>query len=177
MAGGVRRPGVIEVRAGISVGEALEVAGGLTEPAQAVLLGGYFGAWVGARGAWEIPLDAAALHAKGATLGCGVIAVLPESSCGPCESAAIMEYLAGESAHQCGPCMFGLRALAGALLRLTGEAPAESDLQRLRRWSRDVRGRGACRHPDGAAVFLQSALHVFEDDFATHRPHIYSEVA
>lgn len=177
MAGGVRRPGVIEVRAGISLGEALEVAGGLTEPAQAVLLGGYFGAWIDARDAWELPLDAAALRARGATLGCGVIAVLPAGSCGPCETAAVMAYLAGESAHQCGPCIFGLHALADAARRLTGEAPDEADLQRLRRWSREVRGRGACHHPDGAVGFLQSALRVFEDDFAAHRPHIYSEVA
>ena len=88
-----------------------------------------------------------------------------------------MAYLAGESAHQCGPCIFGLHALADAARRLTGEAPDEADLQRLRRWSREVRGRGACHHPDGAVGFLQSALRVFEDDFAAHRPHIYSEVA
>ncbi len=177
VAGGVGRPDVIEVRAGITVGEALEIAGGLTEPARAVLIGGYFGAWVDARRAYELPLDAEALRAQGATLGCGVIAVLPESGCGPCETAAIMAYLAGESAFQCGPCIFGLQALAGATRRLTSEAPDPADLQRLHRWSREVRGRGACHHPDGAAGFLQSALHVFEDDFAAHRPHLYSELA
>jgi hypothetical protein len=29
-----------------------------------------------------------------------------------------------------------------------------------------VRGRGACRHPDGAVAFLQSALSLFETEFA-----------
>jgi NADH:ubiquinone oxidoreductase subunit F (NADH-binding) len=176
VAGGVRRPGVIEVRAGTSVGHALELAGGVIEPAGAVLVGGYFGGWVDAGVAWSLPLDADALRAHGASLGCGVIAPLPESGCGPCETAAIMTYLANESAFQCGPCIYGLHALADATRRLTGEAPDPVDLQRLRRWSRDVRGRGACRHPDGAVGLLQSALHVFEDGFATHRPHLRPHV-
>src|ERR1700674_3718241 len=32
-------------------------------------------------------------------------------------------------------------------------------------------GRGACRHPDGAAIFLQSSLQVFADEFARHPAH------
>jgi len=31
-----------------------------------------------------------------------------------------------------------------------------------------VAGRGACRHPDGAARFVETALDVFADDFARH---------
>jgi hypothetical protein len=31
-----------------------------------------------------------------------------------------------------------------------------------------VRGRGACRHPDGAAGLVLSALEVFEAEFARH---------
>jgi hypothetical protein len=32
-----------------------------------------------------------------------------------------------------------------------------------------VKGRGGCRHPDGAARFVESALTVFADDFARSR--------
>jgi len=79
-----------------------------------------------------------------------------------------MRYLAGESASQCGPCFFGLRALADACDRLTEGRGQPDDLDRLHRWAHEVRGRGACRHPDGAVSMLQSALRVFEPEFWRH---------
>jgi hypothetical protein len=38
----------------------------------------------------------------------------------------------------------------------------------VRRWSASVAGRGACRHPDGAARLVTSALRVFTDDLTRH---------
>src|SRR3989449_334918 len=55
--GAVRRPGVIEVDRGATVGAVIEAAGGLTRAPQAVLLGGYFGTWVAAFEAWNLRLD------------------------------------------------------------------------------------------------------------------------
>ena len=37
------------------------------------------------------------------------------------------------------------------------------------RWTAEIRGRGACHHPDGAARFVESALGVFEDELESHR--------
>ena len=63
-----------------------------------------------------------------------------------------------ESAGQCGPCVFGLPALASAtadwLARGTASTGTVVD---LRRWSGDIDRRGACRHPDGAVRLLRSA--------------------
>ena len=39
------------------------------------------------------------------------------------------------------------------------------------RWSGQLAGRGACRHPDGAVGLLQSALRVFGDEFAAPPAH------
>ena len=177
VAGAVERPGVVEVEAGISVREVLEVAGGGTQPARAVLLGGYFGSWVDAASAWDLPLDAAMLRERGLTLGCGVVGFLPITSCGVCETARIMEYLAAESSAQCGPCFFGLRALAATSSRIAQGIPNPGDLPRLERWSREVRGRGACHHPDGAVGLLQSALTAFAYEFRRHPAHLGSQVA
>ncbi len=171
MAGAVARPGVIEVEAGTTIGGAIERAGGAGSSSRAVLVGGYFGSWVDTQRGWDIPLDHAALRQHGLGLGCGVIGVLSHSRCPVCETAGIMRYLAGESSAQCGPCFFGLRALADACTRIAESGTNGQDLERLRRWTVDVSGRGACRHPDGAVMFLQSSLQVFADEFSRHPAH------
>src|SRR5205823_1712403 len=78
---------------------------------RAVLVGGYFGRWMKVEDALPMRLT------PEAGIGCGVIGILPTSHCPVCETAAIMRYLAGESSAQCGPCFFGLRALAEASTR------------------------------------------------------------
>jgi NADH:ubiquinone oxidoreductase subunit F (NADH-binding) len=80
-----------------------------------------------------------------------------------------VSYLAGQSAGQCGPCVFGLGAIAETLRRLAIRLSRPDDLARLDRWSAELPGRGACRHPDGAAGLVRSALSVFADDFALHQ--------
>jgi NADH:ubiquinone oxidoreductase subunit F (NADH-binding) len=172
VAGAVRAPGVFEVNLGTPLGEAVQLAGGPSEAARAVLLGGYFGRWVEVADAWSLPIDPHGLRERGLSLGCGVIGVLPARQCPVCEVAGIMRYLASESSAQCGPCFFGLRALADACTRIAERGTDAGDLQRLLRWSGEVQGRGACKHPDGAVMFLQSAMKTFGDDFAHHPAHL-----
>jgi NADH:ubiquinone oxidoreductase subunit F (NADH-binding) len=162
------RPGVSEIAIGTPVGELAEHAGAPRDT-RAVLLGGYFGGWLPTAEAWDLPLDPAALRAAGSAFGCGVVAFLGPTACGVEATARIVDYMAGQSAAQCGPCVFGLRAIADAVNRLAGGAANADDLERVTRWSGQLAGRGACRHPDGAVGLLQSALRVFADEFATHQ--------
>jgi NADH:ubiquinone oxidoreductase subunit F (NADH-binding) len=171
VAGAVAHPGVIEIESNRTLGEALSIAGGVTEPARAILLGGYFGSWLELQRALGLRLDPLELKAAGLSLGCGVIGVLPQSRCAVCETAGIMRYLAGESSAQCGPCYFGLRALADSCSRIAYEGANPLDIGRLQRWAKDVAGRGGCRHPDGAVRFLRSALETFAPEFAHHPAH------
>jgi NADH:ubiquinone oxidoreductase subunit F (NADH-binding) len=168
LSGAVGGAGVVEVPHGATVAEAVEAAGGLTETPQAVMLGGYFGGWMDARSAWPLQLDAAAMRAAGTTLGCGVVSVLGVDRCGVLETAHVTSYLADESARQCGPCVFGLRAIAEAVQRIAAGIAQPDDLSRARRWATQLGGRGACNHPDGAAAMLLSALDVFAEEFAQH---------
>src|SRR5438067_12296206 len=69
------------------------------------------------------------------------------------------------------PCFFGLRALADACTRISEGTSDGHDLQRLQRWAAEVAGRGSCRHPDGAVIFLASSLDVFAREFAHHTAH------
>ncbi|MFI5284860.1 MAG: NADH-ubiquinone oxidoreductase-F iron-sulfur binding region domain-containing protein [Candidatus Dormibacteria bacterium] len=166
--GAVPQSVLIEIPQGIALADAVNAAGGLTSDSDAVLLGGYFGGWVDSGTAWGLPLDADPLRQRGYSLGCGVIAVLPSTRCGVIETARIVSYLAHESARQCGPCTFGLRAISAATGRIAGLAPTAGDLEHVQRWAGLLAGRGACRHPDGAAGLLASALRVFADEFLLH---------
>jgi NADH:ubiquinone oxidoreductase subunit F (NADH-binding) len=158
LSGAVARPGVYEVELGTRVDELIEQAGGAAEPIGAYLVGGYFGGWT--RDARH-PLTAAT------GLGAGVVVAFPAGACGVRESARIVRYLADESAGQCGPCVHGLAALASGLEQIA-HGPGRDHRDRLARWAEQVTGRGACRHPDGAARFVRSTLAVFDEELSLH---------
>ncbi|MFN8193363.1 MAG: NADH-ubiquinone oxidoreductase-F iron-sulfur binding region domain-containing protein [Nocardioidaceae bacterium] len=166
ISGAVARPGVVEAERGSLLSDVL-AASGPTPDLAAVLVGGYHGAWVPAR-ALRTALTRAALAPFNASVGAGVLHVLDTHTC-PLEVAAgIADYLAGESAAQCGPCINGLPRLADSLRRLADgvrdqRLPAE--IERLRTV---VTGRGACAHPDGTARMIGSTLSVFDDHVAAH---------
>jgi NADH:ubiquinone oxidoreductase subunit F (NADH-binding) len=169
LCGNVTRQGVYEVDLGASLGEVLAAAGGTPSPPGAALLGGYFGTWIGAGALDGLPLDAERLRSlHGASLGCGVVAVLPQHSCGIVEAAAIFAFLAAESAGQCGPCVNGLRAVSETMERVARSRAEAEDVAWIRRWMGMIRGRGACHHPDGAVGQLSSALDVFNAHLADH---------
>ena len=87
---------------------------------QAVLIGGYHGAWVPWPVAARGPRVAGRAGPFGATPGAGVIAALPASTCGLLQTARIVSYLAEQSAGQCGPCLNGLPRLAEVFEQLVG---------------------------------------------------------
>jgi NADH:ubiquinone oxidoreductase subunit F (NADH-binding) len=165
--GDVGRGGVYETPLGTQLGRLVDHAGGSTGELRAFVIGGYFGRWVDARTALELPLLDAALRPHGAALGGRAIVALPADACGVVETARVARYLADESAGQCGPCVHGLDAVAGALARLA-RRERDGRSARLGRWLELVRGRGACKHPDGAARFVASALEVFADEVDLH---------
>lgn len=164
--GAVREPCVAEIAIGTPVGQVLALAGGASAPLQALLLGGYFGGWVDAAEAAGQPFSSAGLADLGAGTGAGVIAALPADACGIAETARVVRYLAAESAGQCGPCVFGLAAIAAELERIA--AGRGTDLGLLRRWLGQVDGRGGCAHPDGAVRLVRSALRVFGAELSEH---------
>ena len=94
--------------------------------------------------------------------------MLPASACGLVETARVTRSLASESAGQCGPCVHGLAAIAHALANLASPTGAGTMAPRLERWLEQVRERGACRHPDGTARFVASALEAFSGELELH---------
>jgi NADH:ubiquinone oxidoreductase subunit F (NADH-binding) len=167
--GAVRAPGVYELAFGTAMSDLLDAAGGPSEPLQALLVGGYFGTWMEASEAASLRLAREDLRSVGCSLGSGVLIALGDSACGLHESARVISYLADQSAGQCGPCVYGLRSIADSVGALADGVAHPRERDRLFRWTSEVRGRGACHHPDGAVRFVESALSVFERDIDWHR--------
>ena len=166
--GGAPLPGVAEIEIGTTLAQVAETAGAPAGMGP-VLLGGYFGGWVAGKSAWNAPLDPQELGRSGGAFGCGVVRFLRNDECGVRATALILDFMAGQSAAQCGPCVFGLRAIADATARLARGTARGDDLRRVGGWSQTLAGRGACRHPDGAVGLLRSALGTFDDDFTAHQ--------
>jgi NADH:ubiquinone oxidoreductase subunit F (NADH-binding) len=153
--GAVRRPGVLDVDDRFQLAELARP--GFGEP-QAVLLGGYGGTWLPWSTARQHTI--ASLAQSGVPLGAGLVYLIADE-CPVAVVGVILRYLAGESAGQCGPCMFGLPAVATDWVQLLDPAKAAAARQRLARRLPVISGRGACRHPDGAVRQAASALSVF----------------
>ena len=91
---------------------------------------------------------------------------LPANVCGLAETARLASYPASQSAGQCGPCVFGLAAIAAEVRKLAeGRSRGTGDLER---WLIEIEGRGACGHPDGTARQIMSALSVFAAEVGEH---------
>jgi len=154
LSGAVPKQGVVEVPA-----DAL-LAGLIprSEAVRAVLVGGYHGRW--------IPADA--LNST-AVSGVGIVHALGIDECGLARTADIADYLASQSARQCGPCRTGLPRLAELLGKLASERAENTHVREIGRLVGLVDGRGACRHPDGTARMIRSALETFSTDIERHR--------
>jgi NADH:ubiquinone oxidoreductase subunit F (NADH-binding) len=168
LVGAVRAPGlVVEVVGRASIGELVAHAG-VGGPPAAVLLGGYAGTWVDGERAWTASLDRTGLTPVGAQLGCGLIGVLPHGTCGLAETSRLVDYLAGETAGQCGPCVHGLPRLARAWAALAAGTLRRRGLRQLWSLAGTIEGGGACSHPDGVVRLIRSALVTFETDVEAH---------
>ena len=167
VSGAVRRPTVLEVSLGTPLRTILREAGADPEP-QALLTGGYGGAWLDGSHL-DAPYCNEALAPLGALVGPGVLVVLPKGGCGLAETHRVVKWMANESSRQCGPCAFGLPALADDLRTLLhGSRDHHGALVRLKERCAVIDGRGACRHPDGVVRLVESALKVFARHVEDH---------
>jgi NADH:ubiquinone oxidoreductase subunit F (NADH-binding) len=171
LAGPVAYPGVYEIEHGASLGSLIEAGGGTTARPRAALLGGYGGTWIGGEHLGDLSLSNERLAVHGASLGAGVVLLLSEHACPVTETARAARWLADESAGQCGPCVHGLDAIAATVKEIASGIAQADATERIARLASLARGRGACRHPDGAVNFVLSAVDTFAPEFTDHARH------
>jgi NADH:ubiquinone oxidoreductase subunit F (NADH-binding)/ferredoxin len=160
---------VVETPTGVPLKEILRVCG--THPGQGVLVGGFHGKWITAEAAARAEVSRESLTEVGGVLGAGIIIPLGEDTCAIGEATRVVQYLAGQSAGQCGPCRLGLPDVARAIASLADGSGGTAAMNTVRTSASAVRGRGACSHPDGTARFAISALDVFTEDIEAHVLH------
>ena len=108
LSGHLGRPGLYEVPFGTTLGDLLELAGGVTGTGvlQAVLMGGAAGTFVGPD-SLSLPLTLEDTRAAGTTLGSGVVMALDTSVDMTDVVVRIAEFFRDESCGQCVPCRVG----------------------------------------------------------------------
>ena len=158
---------VVEVARSTTIEQVLIQLGWKVAP-QAVLLGGYAGIWARWDDVAALEVDEKSMKAAKLTLGAGVMVPLADDACGVRVTSELVTYLASMSARQCGPCLFGMPALAEHWTKLADEDGDRRTIDRLRADIAAVEGRGGCRHPDGATRLSNSALETFSAHLGAH---------
>jgi NADH:ubiquinone oxidoreductase subunit F (NADH-binding) len=164
--GAGRPPVLYELPHGLPFAEMLALHGVSPDRVQGALMGGYFAGLLDRR-VLETTLDHETMRKFGSGLGCGAISVITDD-CPVAVAAAVLAYFDRENAGQCGSCFNGTAAMAAAAGALRDGAATTEDVERLRRWSVVLRGRGACATLDAATNIAASLLAQFPDEVARH---------
>lgn len=164
--GGGRAPALYELPHGVAFADLLTLHGVSPEHVRGALMGGYFAGLVN-RDIVGATLDHESVRALGSGLGCGAIGILTDD-CPVAVAASVLAYFDRENAGQCGSCFNGTAAMAAVATGLRDGVATEQDVDRLKRWSVVLRGRGACATLDGAANVAASLLAGFPDEVQRH---------
>jgi NADH:ubiquinone oxidoreductase subunit F (NADH-binding) len=166
LTGAVERPGVLDTEAGVPLADLLDAA----RPApgwEHLVVGGLGGIVLTAAEARGTRWSGPDLARYGGSVGPGILDVLDPDRCPLDVVTSFLTYAAGETAGQCGPCMFGVPSVALAWRRLV-DSPSRREIQAVRGAAGLLPDRGACRFPDGVGRFAGSALRALEPHLAAH---------
>ena len=165
VSGQVERPGVYELRFGTTLGELLDLAGGVAggKRLQAILLGGAAGSFVGPD-ALPTPLTFEGTRAIGASLGSGVVMVFDETADLGDALLRIAEFFRHESCGQCVPCRVGTVRQQELLERLHGGralGSREQEMTLFQELAQAMRDASICGLGQTASSAIDSALRRF----------------
>ena len=162
LSGAVERPGVYEVELGRTLGELIELAGGVRRGSRlrAVLLGGAAGSFVGPDDL-DMALTIDGTRERGATLGSGVVFVLDDAVDMVDQVRRIAAFFRDESCGQCVPCRVGTVRQEEVVSRLASGTAAEGDLAVFADVAQVMRDASICGLGQTAPNAIQSAIEKF----------------
>ncbi len=163
LSGRVGTPGLYEADFGVTLGEVLDLAGGVsgTGELQAILLGGAAGSFVGPD-SLRMPLTFEAARAAGVSLGSGVIMVFDSSVDQLPILTRLAEFFRNESCGQCVPCRIGTVRQHEVMVRLASGPSTDNrwelDLQLLEEMDTAMKDASICGLGHTAATAIRSAF-------------------
>ncbi|MEZ5293617.1 MAG: NAD(P)H-dependent oxidoreductase subunit E [Vicinamibacterales bacterium] len=173
VSGHVARPGLYELPFGRTLGDVLDLAGGVASgrPLQAILLGGAAGMFVGAE-SLGLRLTFEDTRSASLTLGSGVVMVFDDTADLPDLLGRIAQFFEDESCGQCVPCRVGTVRQRELLERLRAGAGAATPerLALLSELGQAMRDASICGLGQTASSAVESAvqrLHVFQGGHAS----------
>ncbi len=132
LSGRVARPGVYEVEFGTSLGDVIDLAGGVTGSGEltAVLMGGAAGSFVGPE-SLDLPLTLEDTRERGTTLGSGVVMVFTSEIDMVDVLVRVSEFFRNESCGQCVPCRVGTVRQNETMVQLQRSGSLSADRRAL----------------------------------------------
>jgi NADH-quinone oxidoreductase subunit F len=167
LSGHVQRPGLYEVRFGITLRQLLfDLAGGLTQgrKLQAVLMGGAAGAFAGEKDL-DVILSFENLSAVGLPLGSGAVMVFDDSADMRDVLKRLAHFFADESCGKCYPCQLGARRQYEILDRVAAGHPLGGDRERLADVGGTMIDASLCGLGQTAATAVLSAMKLWPEMF------------
>ncbi|MFH1126127.1 MAG: NADH-quinone oxidoreductase subunit NuoF [Candidatus Altiarchaeota archaeon] len=170
LAGRIKRPGIVEVPFGITLGEIIyDIGGGVPEGTKlkAVQSGGPAGGCIPSD-LMDTQLDYETLKSVGSIMGSGGLVVMNDQNCMVDVARYFMTFIQQESCGKCTPCREGTMRLLEILERITLGIATEGDLQLLRKLAVFVRDSSLCGLGQNAPNPLLSTLQYFMKEYEEH---------
>ncbi|MGQ0848751.1 MAG: NAD(P)H-dependent oxidoreductase subunit E [Actinomycetota bacterium] len=153
LSGDVAEPGVYEVESGATLGEVVEMAGGMTGDLAAILLGGAAGSFVGPEHL-VMPLTFEAARNAGVSLGSGVVMAFNTTRDMKDIVRRVARFFRDESCGQCVPCRVGTARVEEAVARSNGAI----DTHLIGEIDRAMKDASICGLGHTAASVVRSAI-------------------
>jgi NADH-quinone oxidoreductase subunit F len=162
VSGAVTQPGVYEVPFGTTLGQLLELAGGMRPGARlrAILLGGAAGSFVTPQDL-DLPLTFEDTRKAGTTLGSGVVVAIDETVDLGELLMVIAAFFRDESCGQCVPCRVGTVRQEEALARLVSgrtHGTVQDELALIGEIGQAMRDASICGLGQTASAAVESAI-------------------
>ena len=167
VSGHVARPANYEIPLGMSVGDLIELAGGVSDghSLKAVVPGGLSAALVTDT---DLPLEFESLKEVGSMLGSGGFVVMDETTCMVRNALVTTEFFEHESCGKCTPCREGTWWALKVLERIEGGEGREEDMRVLLDICDGMENRSFCPLGDAAGMSLRSNVKLFREEFEAH---------
>ncbi|MEK7792924.1 MAG: NADH-quinone oxidoreductase subunit NuoF, partial [Candidatus Hydrogenedentota bacterium] len=170
VSGKVKRPGLWELPLGTTVGEILDLAGGMRDglTLRGIIPGGASTDFLGPEHL-ELQMDFDTVPKAGSRMGTGTMIVLDDETCPVGMIRNLTQFFAHESCGWCTPCRDGLPWLEKILDAIEEGSGCDEDLVTMRQHVKLLGpGMTFCPLAPGAMAPVGSALTRFKDDFDRH---------